>query len=51
MEKKIEEMAKDIFDSHIAIDGIDMAFASIHGVKVSHFERMARFLITEKGIV
>ena len=47
--KQIEEMARDILDSGVAIEGIDIVFAHIHGVKDSHFERMARYLITDKG--
>lgn len=40
-EKQIEEMAKDIFDCHDALEGIDFAFG--YG-KDSHFERIAKKL-------
>ena len=45
-EKQIEEMAKDIFESKVAIDGIDIAFAAVHGanMKDSHFMRIAKAL-------
>ena len=41
-EKMIEEMAKDIFDCHDALEGIDFAFG--HG-KGTHFDRMAVKLV------
>lgn len=41
-EKLIEEMAKDIFESKVAIDGSDMSFGLID--EDDHFHRIARFL-------
>ena len=45
-EKQIEEMSKDIFNSGVAIDGIDRAFAAVHGADMndSHFMRIAQYL-------
>ena len=45
-EKQIEEMARDIFVPKVAIDGIDIAFASVHGADKpdSHFMRIAQHL-------
>ena len=45
-EKQIEEMARDIFAPKVAIDGIDIAFASVHGADKpdSHFMRIAQHL-------
>ena len=45
-EKEIEEMARDIFAPKVAIDGIDIAFASVHGADKpdSHFMRIAQHL-------
>jgi hypothetical protein len=45
-EKQIKEMARDIFEPRVAIDGIDIAFAAVHGVDdaESHFMRIARHL-------
>jgi membrane protease subunit (stomatin/prohibitin family) len=39
-------MAKDIFESGVAIDGIDRAFAAVHGADMtdSHFMRIAQHL-------
>ena len=50
-EKQIEEMAKDIFESRVAIDGIDIAFAAVHGADKadSHFMRIAKHLVCNKG--
>ena len=50
-EKQIEEMAKAIFESGVAIDGIDCAFAAVHGanMKDSHFMRIAKHLVCNKG--
>ena len=47
----VEEMAKDIFEPKIAIDGIDLAFASVHGAdkKDTHFMRIAEHLVVNKG--
>ena len=47
----IEEMAKDIFDTRVAIDGIDIAFAAVHGAdtKDSNFVRIAKHLVIGKG--
>lgn len=47
----IEEMAKDIFDTRVAIDGIDIAFAAVHGADTenSHFVRIAKYLVIGKG--
>lgn len=42
--REIEEMAKAIYETGIAIDGTDIAFGLIGD---SHFERMARKLVTE----
>jgi hypothetical protein len=49
-EKQIEEMARDRFEPRVAIDGIDIAFAAVHGADdaESHFMRIARHLY-EKG--
>lgn len=46
IEKQIEEMARDIFAPKVAIDGIDIAFASVHGADKpdSHFMRIAQHL-------
>ena len=41
-EKQIEEIAKDIFESKVAIDGSDMAFGLFD--EDDHFHRIARFL-------
>lgn len=41
-EKMIEEMAKDIFESKVAIDGTDMLFGLFD--EDDHYHRMARFL-------
>lgn len=41
-EKMIEELAKDIFESKVAIDGSDMAFGLFD--EDDHFHRIARFL-------
>ena len=41
-EKMIEEMAKVIYESKVAIDGSDMAFGLSD--KDDHFHRIARFL-------
>ena len=45
-EKQIEEMARDIFAPKVAIDGIDIAFAAVHGADKpdSHFMRIAQHL-------
>lgn len=46
-EKQIEEMARDIFEPRVAIDGIDIAFAAVHGADrdaENHFMRIARHL-------
>ena len=45
-EKQIAEMARDIFAPKVAIDGTDIAFASIHGADKpdSHFMRIAQHL-------
>lgn len=46
-EKQIEEMARDIFEPRVAIDGIDIAFAAVHGADrdaEGHFMRIARHL-------
>ena len=42
----VEEMAKAIFEPKVAIDGIDIAFASVHGADKaeSHFMRIAEHL-------
>ncbi len=44
--EQIEKMAKDIFESGVAIDGIDHAFAAVHGADMtdSHFMRIAQHL-------
>lgn len=42
MEKQIEEIAKAIYDSKVAIDGSDMAFGLFD--EDDHFHRIARFL-------
>lgn len=44
--KQIKEIARTIFESHVAIDGIDLAFAAIHGADMedSHFMRIAGHL-------
>lgn len=44
--KQIEEMARDIFASGVAIDGIDLAFASVYGAdkEDTHFMRIAKHL-------
>ncbi len=44
--EQIEEMAKDIFKSGVAIDGLDLAFAAVHGADMtdSHFMRIAQYL-------
>lgn len=46
MNKQIEEMARTIFESHVAIDGIDLAFSAVHGADMedSHFMRIAGHL-------
>lgn len=43
-QQEIEKMAKAIYETGIAIDGTDIAFGLIED---SHFERMARKLVTE----
>jgi len=46
-EKQIEEMARDIFEPRVAIDGIDIAFAAVHGADrdaENHFMRIAGHL-------
>jgi protein-arginine kinase activator protein McsA len=46
-EKQIEEMARDIFEPRVTIDGIDIAFAAVHGADrdaENHFMRIARHL-------
>ena len=40
--EQVEEMAKDIFESKVAIDGTDMAFGLFD--EDDHFHRIARFL-------
>lgn len=44
--KQIKEMARTIFESCVAIDGIDLAFAAVHGADMedSHFMRIAKHL-------
>lgn len=51
MNKQIEEMARDIFESRVAIDGIDLAFATVYGADMvdSHFMRIAKHLVCNKG--
>lgn len=49
MNKQIEEMAKALLDSKVVIDGLDRAFARIHGVENSRFEKMARYLVETQG--
>jgi hypothetical protein len=55
VEKPIEEikqLARDIFEPREAIDGIDLAFAAVHGADndpESHFMRIARHLYVTKG--
>ena len=49
MEKTIEEikqLARDIFETRVAIDGIDLAFAAAHGADRddTHFMRIATHL-------
>lgn len=48
---QIEEMARDIFESGVAIEGIDCAFAALQGADKddSHFMRMAKHLVVNKG--
>lgn len=45
----IEEMARNIFESGVAIDGIDRAFAAVHGADMtdSHFMRIAHHLYND----
>lgn len=50
-EEQIAEMARDIFEPRVAVDGIDIAFAAVHGADrdaEGHFMRIARHLY-EKG--
>lgn len=44
--EQIKEMARTIFESRVAIDGIDLAFAAVHGADMedSHFMRIAGHL-------
>ena len=43
---EIKQLAKDIFAPKVALDGIDLAFASAHGADVEdcHFMRIANHL-------
>jgi hypothetical protein len=49
MKEQIKEMARDIFEPKVAIDGIDLAFAAVHGADMpdSHFMRIAQHLYNE----
>ena len=50
-DEQIKELARDIFEPRVAIDGIDIAFASVHGAdrdNDTHFMRIARHLY-DKG--
>ncbi len=44
--EEIKQLAKDIFAPKVALDGIDLAFASVHGADMedSHFMRIAKHL-------